>query len=145
MAQKSGELEQYLQRVRELEGMYGQLKEALEDERQAKQDEEAVRKLQARSVTLTGTRTQPQASSRLRLHGSELNPRRVLACRLLEEAAAKRDELEQMHRRQQRTPTRNEAEKQEQVAKETELQAAELQLEQLEKERQGALEQYKVG
>lgn len=48
MAQKSSELEQYLQRVRELEDMYLKLQEALEDERQARQDEETVRKLQAR-------------------------------------------------------------------------------------------------
>lgn len=48
MAQKSSELEQYLQRVKELEDMYHQLEEALEDERQAKLDEEAMRKLQAR-------------------------------------------------------------------------------------------------
>ncbi len=50
MAQKSTELEQYLQRVRELEDMYGQLEDALEDEKRARQDEEAVRRLQARSV-----------------------------------------------------------------------------------------------
>lgn len=48
VAQKSSELEQYLQRVRELEDMYKQLQEALEDEKQARQDEETVRKLQAR-------------------------------------------------------------------------------------------------
>lgn len=48
MAQKSSELEQYLQRVKELEDMYHQLEEALEDERQAKLDEEAMHKLQAR-------------------------------------------------------------------------------------------------
>lgn len=48
VAQKSCELEQYLQRVRELEDMYLKLQEALEDERQARQDEETVRKLQAR-------------------------------------------------------------------------------------------------
>lgn len=53
VAQKSSELEQYLQRVRELEDMYHRLEEALEDERQAKQDEEAMRKLQARSQTHT--------------------------------------------------------------------------------------------
>lgn len=52
MAQKSTELEQYLQRVRELEHMYGQLEDALEDERRARQDEEAVRRLQARSVKI---------------------------------------------------------------------------------------------
>ena len=50
VAQKSTELEQYLQRVRELEDMYGQLEDALEDERRARQDEEAVRRLQARWV-----------------------------------------------------------------------------------------------
>ncbi|XP_061819969.1 switch-associated protein 70 [Nerophis lumbriciformis] len=48
VAQKSSELEQYLQRVREMEDMYHQLEEALENERHAKQDEEAMRKLQAR-------------------------------------------------------------------------------------------------
>lgn len=50
VAQKSTELEQYLQRVHELEDMYRQLEDALEDERRARQDEETVRKLQARSV-----------------------------------------------------------------------------------------------
>ena len=54
MAQKSTELEQYLQRVHELEDMYHQLEEALEDERNARQDEETVRKLQARSVRERG-------------------------------------------------------------------------------------------
>lgn len=72
----------------------------------------------------------------------------VLTCRLLEEEAAKRAELEQMHLQQQRKLYQNEAEKQElvaeQLAKERELKAAQLQLERLEKERQGALEQYKV-
>ena len=51
MAQKSSELELYLQRVKELEDMYHQLEEALEDERQAKLDEEAMRKLQARCTS----------------------------------------------------------------------------------------------
>lgn len=50
VAQKSTELEQYLQRVRELEDMYRRLEEALEEERHARQDEEAVRRLQARWV-----------------------------------------------------------------------------------------------
>lgn len=54
VAQKSTELEQYLQRVRELEDMYRQLEDALEDERRARQDEETVRKLQARSVNKKG-------------------------------------------------------------------------------------------
>lgn len=57
VAQKSSELELYLLRVQELEDMYHQLEEALEDERQAKQDEEVMRKLQARSQTLTHTAT----------------------------------------------------------------------------------------
>ncbi|XP_058485682.1 switch-associated protein 70 [Solea solea] len=113
VAQKSSELEQYLQRVRELEDMYHRLEDALEDERQAKQDEEAMRKLQSR---------------------------------LLEEEAAKRAELERIHLRQQGALSRTEAEKQvlvsERRAKERELQVAVLQLETLEKERQGALEQY---
>lgn len=50
MAQKSTELEQYLVRVQELEDMYRRLEEALEDERRARQDEEALRRLQARWV-----------------------------------------------------------------------------------------------
>lgn len=50
MAQKSTELEQYLVRVQELEDMYRRLEDALEDERRARQDEEAVRRLQARWV-----------------------------------------------------------------------------------------------
>lgn len=58
MAQKSSELEQYLQRVRELEDMYHLLEEALEDERQAKHDEEAMRKLQSRSHKHTNKPTQ---------------------------------------------------------------------------------------
>ncbi|XP_078104316.1 switch-associated protein 70-like isoform X1 [Sander vitreus] len=113
VAQKSSELEQYLQRVRELEDMYHRLEEALEDERQAKQDKEAVLKLQAR---------------------------------LLEEEAAKRAELEQIHLQQQRALSQTEAEKQElvaeQLAKERALQAAMLQLERMERQRHGALEQY---
>uniref|UniRef100_A0A673ZPD5 Switch-associated protein 70 n=1 Tax=Salmo trutta TaxID=8032 RepID=A0A673ZPD5_SALTR len=113
VAQKSTELEQYLQRVRELEDMYHRLEDALEEERGARQDEETVRRLQAR---------------------------------LLEEEATKRAELEQIHLHQQRTISETEAEKQELAkegtAKESALQAAMLQLEQLESERQGALEQY---
>ncbi|KAM9860750.1 switch-associated protein 70-like [Aulostomus maculatus] len=113
VAQKSSELDQYLQRVRELEDMYHQLEEALEDERQAKQDEEAMHKMQAR---------------------------------LLEEEAARRAELEQIHLQQTRALSQTQAEKQEmvaeQVAKERELEAAVQQLKLLEKERQGALEQY---
>lgn len=50
LAEKSTELEQYLQRVHELEDMYRQLEHALEDERRARQDEEIIRKLQTRWV-----------------------------------------------------------------------------------------------
>lgn len=57
MAQKSTELEQYLQRVQELEDMYNELEAALENERRARQDEETVRKLQARYVRVGGTRS----------------------------------------------------------------------------------------
>lgn len=72
----------------------------------------------------------------------------LLFNRLLEEEAAKRAELEQIYLKQQRTLTQTEAEKEElmaeQLAKERELQAASQQLDRLEKERQGALEQYQV-
>lgn len=68
--------------------------------------------------------------------------------RLLEEEAGKREELEQLHLHQQRALSQTEAEKQElvaeQVAKERQLNAAMFQLDKLEKERQEALEQYKV-
>ncbi|KAK5901764.1 hypothetical protein CesoFtcFv8_007092 [Champsocephalus esox] len=114
VAQKSEELEQYLQRVKEMEGMYRQLEDALEDERRARQDEEAVRRLQAR----------------------------------WEEEAVKRAELEEFHRQQQRAIAETKAEKQElereRLIKESELQAAMKQLDQLEEDRQGALEQYQA-
>lgn len=68
--------------------------------------------------------------------------------RLLEEEAAKRAELEQIHLQQQQAISETEAEKQElekeRLAKENALQAAMTQLEKLESERQGALEQYQV-
>ncbi|XP_068178526.1 switch-associated protein 70 [Antennarius striatus] len=114
VAQKSSELELHLQRIQTLEHMYRQLEEALEDERQAKQDQEAMRNLQAR---------------------------------LLKEEAEKRGELEQIHLQQQRALLHTEAEKKELVAerlaKDRALQAAMIQLERLERERHGALEQYK--
>lgn len=57
--------------------------------------------------------------------------------------------MEQLHLQQQRALSQTEAEKKElvavQLAKERDLQAARLQLERLESERQEALEQYKVG
>ncbi|XP_042275459.1 switch-associated protein 70 isoform X3 [Thunnus maccoyii] len=113
VAQKSSELEQYLQRVRELEDMYHRLEEALEDERQAKQDEEAMRKLQARLL-------EEEAMKRTELEQIHLQQQRALS-----QTQAEKQELVE-----------------EQLAKERDLQAAMKQLETLENERKGALEQY---
>ncbi|KAG7230448.1 hypothetical protein INR49_024557 [Caranx melampygus] len=115
VAQKSSELEQYLQRVRELEDMYRRLEEALEDERQAKQDEEAMRKLQARLL-------EEEATKRAELEEMHLQQQRALS-----QTEAEKQELVA-----------------EQLAKERELETAMLQLERLQKERKGALEQYEV-
>ncbi|CAJ1056150.1 switch-associated protein 70b [Xyrichtys novacula] len=115
VAQKSTELEQYLQRVRELEDMYSQLEDALEDERHARQDEEAVRKLQARLL-------EEEAAKRAELEQIHLKQQRAIS-----ETEAEKQELEK-----------------ERLAKESALQAAMKQLEQLEQERQGALEQYQT-
>ncbi|XP_030646177.1 switch-associated protein 70b [Chanos chanos] len=113
VAQKSSELEQYLQRVRELEDMYHRLEEALEDERQARQDEETIRKLQARLL-------EEEATKRAELEQIHLNQQKAIA-----QTEAEKQELEK-----------------ERLAKENALEAAMLQLENLEAERQGALEQY---
>ncbi|XP_062241079.1 switch-associated protein 70-like [Platichthys flesus] len=113
VAQKSFELEQYLQRVRELEDMYHRLEEALEDERQAKQDEEEMRKLQARLL-------EEEAAKRVELEQIHLQQQRALS-----QTEAEKQELVADQR-----------------AKERELRTAMLQLESLERERQGALEQY---
>ncbi|XP_018549081.1 LOW QUALITY PROTEIN: switch-associated protein 70-like [Lates calcarifer] len=115
VAQKSTELEQYLQRVRELEVMYRQLEDALEDERRARQDEEAVRRLQARLL-------EEEATKRAELEQIHLRQQRAIS-----ETEAEKQELEK-----------------ERLAKESALQAAMKQLEHLEQERQGALEQYQT-
>ncbi|XP_076589615.1 switch-associated protein 70b [Chaetodon auriga] len=115
VAQKSTELEQYLQRVRELEDMYRQLEDALEDERRARQDEEAVRRLQARLL-------EEEAEKRAELEQIHLRQQRAIS-----ETEAEKQELEK-----------------ERLAKENALQAAMKQLDQLELERQGALEQYQT-
>uniref|UniRef100_A0A8C9RJF1 Switch-associated protein 70 n=1 Tax=Scleropages formosus TaxID=113540 RepID=A0A8C9RJF1_SCLFO len=115
VAQKSSELEQYLQRVRELEDMYRRLEEALEDERQARQDEETVRKLQARLL-------EEEAAKRAELEQIHLQQQRTIS-----QTEAEKQELEN-----------------ERLAKEAALEAALTQLEQLQNERQGALEQYEV-
>ncbi|XP_063802519.1 switch-associated protein 70 isoform X2 [Pseudophryne corroboree] len=71
---------------------------------------------------------------------------RLLQTRLLEEEAAKRAKMEELHREQEMTIKMTEAEKKElensQAIKEQALQEAMQQLEQLEKERMEALEQY---
>ncbi|MBN3322433.1 SWP70 protein, partial [Atractosteus spatula] len=113
VAQKSSEVEQYLQRVRELEDMYRRLEEALEDERQARQDEEAVRKLQARLL-------EEEAMKRAELEQIHLQQQKAIS-----QTEAEKQELEN-----------------ERLAKEQALEAAMQQLEQLESERRGALEQY---
>lgn len=115
VAQKSSELEQYLQRVQELEDMYHRLEEALEDERQAKQDEEAMRKLQASLLA-------EEAAKRAELEQIHLKQQRALS-----QTQAEKQELME-----------------DQLAKERDLQMAMQQLERLEKERQGAREQYEV-
>ncbi|KAM4619237.1 switch-associated protein 70b [Polymixia lowei] len=115
VAQKSSELEQYLQRVRELEDMYRRLEDALEDERRARQDEETVRRLQARLL-------EEEAAKRAELEQIHLRQQRAIS-----ETEAEKQELEK-----------------ERLAKESALQAAMLQLDNLESERQGALEQYQA-
>lgn len=68
--------------------------------------------------------------------------------RLLDEEVAKRSQLEHLHSEQQRVLSQKEAEKQELVsvrkAKERELSTAMEQLDKLEKDRQGALQQFEV-
>ncbi|XP_012884130.1 PREDICTED: switch-associated protein 70 [Dipodomys ordii] len=113
VAQKSSELEQYLQRVRELEDMYLKLQEALENERQARQDEEMVRKLQARLL-------EEESSKRAELEKWHLEQQQAIQM-----TEAEKQELE--HQR---------------VEKELALQEAMVQLAQLEQERKQALEQY---
>ncbi|XP_016111276.1 switch-associated protein 70-like [Sinocyclocheilus grahami] len=113
VAQKSSELEQYLQRVKELENMYHRLEEALEEERQARQDEETVRKLQA-------TLLEEEVSKRAELEQIHLYQQQTIS-----QTQAEKQELER-----------------ERLAKESALQSAMQQLQQLEADRWGALEQY---
>ncbi|XP_016125623.1 switch-associated protein 70-like [Sinocyclocheilus grahami] len=113
VAQKSSELEQYLQRVRELENMYHRLEDALEEERQARQDEETVRKLQARLL-------EEEVSKRAELEQVHLYQQQTIS-----QTQAEKQELER-----------------ERLAKESALQSAMQQLQQLEADRHGALEQY---
>nr|XP_057945206.1 switch-associated protein 70 isoform X2 [Doryrhamphus excisus] len=113
VAQKSSQLEQYLQRVREMEDMHHQLEEALKNERRAKQDEEAMRKLQARLLEEETTR-------RAQLERLHLQQKRALC-----QTRAEKQELVA-----------------EPLAQEGDLQAAMQQLERVERQRHGALQKY---
>ncbi|XP_072905679.1 switch-associated protein 70b [Hemitrygon akajei] len=113
MAQKSTELEQYLQRVRELEDMYQKLEEALEDERQARLDEESIRKLQTRLL-------EEECSKR-----QDLEKLHLLQQQTIQMTEAEKQELQN-----------------ERARKEEALEMAMKQLEELEQERKQALAQY---
>ncbi|XP_043915308.1 switch-associated protein 70 [Protopterus annectens] len=113
VAQKSFELEQYLQRVHELEEMYEQLQGALEDEKQARQDEETVRKLQARLL-------EEESKKRAELENLHLQQQKTIQV-----TEKEKQELEYQR-----------------ILKERALQVAMHQLDQLESERKEALEQY---
>ncbi|XP_062917923.1 switch-associated protein 70-like isoform X2 [Mobula hypostoma] len=113
VAQKSTELEQYLQRVRELEDMYQKLEEALEDERQARLDEESVRKLQARLL-------EEECSKRQDLEKLHLQQQQTIQM-----TEAEKQELQN-----------------ERARKDQALEIAMKQLEELEQERKQALAQY---
>lgn len=148
VVEKANEVEQYWQRMHELEEMYRQLKKALGDERQARDDEEALRKLQARCTNMQhSVYTHPVVNV--------LGDIRALCrtfvcfiCRLLQEEANKRRELEQIHRQQQEILSQSQKEKEElereRAEKESALQAAQEQLESLRRQREGAQEEYMV-
>lgn len=114
VAQKSVELEQYLQRVRELEEMYEALQGALEDEKQARQDEETVRKLQARLL-------EEESKKRAELENLHLQQQKTIQM-----TEKEKQELENQR-----------------ILKERALEVAMNQLDQLETERKRALEQYR--
>ncbi|XP_067850077.1 switch-associated protein 70b [Heptranchias perlo] len=113
VAQKSTELQQYLQRVHELEDMYKKLEEALEDERQARQDEESVRKLQARLL-------EEECSKRVDLERLHLKQQQTIQM-----TEAEKQELENQR-----------------AIKDRALEVAMKQLDELERERKQAVEQY---
>ncbi|CAL8263811.1 unnamed protein product [Merluccius merluccius] len=115
VAQKASEVDQYLQRVRELEDMYHRLEDALEEERTARQDEETVRRLQARLL-------EEESTKRAELEQIHLRQQRAIS-----ETEAEKQQLEKERR-----------------AKDSALQDAMQQLEHLESERQVALEQYQA-
>uniref|UniRef100_A0A9J7YCR5 Switch-associated protein 70 n=1 Tax=Cyprinus carpio carpio TaxID=630221 RepID=A0A9J7YCR5_CYPCA len=113
VVEKASEVEQYWQRTQELEEMYSQLKKALDDERQAKEDEEALRILQARLL-------QEEANKRLELEKIHQQQQEILS-----QSQKEKEELERERRE-----------------KESALQAAQEQLESLRRQREGAQEEY---
>ncbi|KAF5891979.1 switch-associated protein 70-like, partial [Clarias magur] len=113
--QMSGELRLYLQRVRELEDMYRRLEEALEDERQTRQDEENLRKLQARLLD-------EEVRKRTELEQIHLQQQRAISQTQQEKEQLEQQRLEQDHA----------------------LKIAMQQLDSLEQQRQGALEEYEA-
>lgn len=115
MAQKSSELQSYLQKVKEMEDMYRQLEGALDEERRARQEEEAVRTLQTRLL-------EEESLKRAELEQIHLNQQRAIS-----ETEAQNQELQK-----------------ERLAKENALRDALRQLDELAQERQGALEQYQT-
>ncbi|XP_073693143.1 switch-associated protein 70 [Garra rufa] len=115
VVEKANEVEQYWQRMQELEEMYRQLKKALDDERQAKDDEEALRVLQARLL-------QEEASKR-----HELEQIHKQQLEILSQSQKEKEELER-----------------ERTEKELALRAAQEQLEILTRQREGAQEEYKA-
>ncbi|KAF4110599.1 switch-associated protein 70 [Onychostoma macrolepis] len=115
VVEKANEVEQYWQRMQELEEMYRQLKKALGDERQAKDDEEALCKLQARLL-------QEEANKRLELEQIHRQQQEILS-----QSQKEKEELER-----------------ERAEKDSALQAAQEQLESLRRQREGAQEEYMV-
>ncbi|XP_026867531.2 switch-associated protein 70 [Electrophorus electricus] len=115
VAQKSSELELYLQRVRELEDMYRRLEEALEDERKTRQDEESLRKLQARLL-------EEEVKKRAELEHMHLQQQAAMS-----QTQQEKQLLEAQWREQTRA-----------------LHTATEQLHSLEQQRQGALQEYEA-
>ncbi|KAM8939990.1 switch-associated protein 70 [Pelodytes ibericus] len=113
VAQKSSELEQHLNRVRELEEMYVQLQGALDDEKQARQEEENARLFQERLL-------EEEAAKRAMLE--KLHKEQERTIKLTEEEKQKLENIREI--------------------KEKALEDAMQQLEMLERDRLQALEEY---
>ncbi|CAH2325544.1 switch-associated 70 [Pelobates cultripes] len=115
VAEKSSELEQNLLRLRELEDLYVQLQEALNQEKRARQEEENARYIQERLL-------EEEATKRARLE--KLHREQEITLKTTE---AEKKELESMRQ-----------------TKERELQEAMEQLQQLERDRVKAREDYQI-